>query len=298
VARAEAAVKGQREQTSQLQEQIRQRHHSRETSMAQQQELELQLSDYRKQEELIRARIRDVYHEEIAPEAEVDEDTDAASLKVEIDKLQASIDRIGPINMTVAQEYEEESKRLQFLTEQRDDLLEAEESLAESIKRIDEQARRQFRETYDKIRHHFKQTFHLFFEGGEGDLRLVGDPDPLESGIEIIAQPPGKKTRSLRALSGGEKALTAIALLFAIYMVKPSPFCILDEVDAPLDDVNIEKFANVINQFSTDTQFIIVTHNVTHNKLTMQSADYLYGVTMAEEGLSNIVSVDLSEYSN
>ncbi|MFC1583447.1 chromosome segregation protein SMC [Candidatus Neomarinimicrobiota bacterium] len=294
VARAEAAVKAQREQTSQLQEQIRQRHHSRETSMAQQQELELQLLDYTKQEELIRARIRDVYHEEIDPETEVDEDTDTVSLQVEIDKLQASIDRIGPINMTVAQEYEEESKRLQFLTEQRDDLLEAEGSLTESIKRIDEQARRQFRETYDKIRHHFKQTFHLFFEGGEGDLRLVGDPDPLESVIEIIAQPPGKKTRSLRALSGGEKALTAIALLFAIYMVKPSPFCILDEVDAPLDDVNIEKFANVINQFSTDTQFIIVTHN----KMTMQNADYLYGVTMSEEGLSNIVSVDLSEYSN
>ena len=124
-------------------------------------------------------------------------------------------------------------------------------------------------------------------------MRLVGDPDPLEADIEIIAQPPGKKTYSLRSLSGGEKALTAIALLFAVYMVKPSPFCILDEVDSPLDDVNIGKFTRVIKQFAGDTQFIIVTHN----KLTMQSADYLYGVTMTEEGLSNLVSVDLGEYA-
>ncbi|MFB0515621.1 MAG: chromosome segregation protein SMC [Candidatus Neomarinimicrobiota bacterium] len=289
----EAAVREVREQITGLEEQIRQRQHSREAALSQYQELELRLSDLGKQEELIRSRIQEVYHEEVAAGEDVGEQVDEGALRAAIERLRASLERIGPINMAVAEEYAEESKRLKFLTEQRDDLLEAEESLGKTIRRIDRQARDQFRDTYDKIRHHFKQTFRLFFEGGEGDLRLVGDPDPLEADIEIIAQPPGKKTRSLRALSGGEKALTAIALLFAIYMVKPSPFCILDEVDAPLDDANIGKFTKVIKQFAKDTQFIVVTHN----KLTMENADYLYGVTMAEEGLSNLVSVNLGEYA-
>jgi chromosome segregation protein len=195
--------------------------------------------------------------------------------------------------MAAADEYEEESKRLEFLTDQRGDLLDAEESLVVTINKVDSQAREQFRETYDQIRYHFKQTFSLFFAGGEGDLRLIGDPDPLEANIEIYAQPPGKKSRSLRSLSAGEKALTAIALLFAIYQVKPSPFCILDEVDAPLDDTNINKFISVIHQFARETQFIVVTHN----KLTMERADFLYGVTMKEEGLSTIVSVALNDYA-
>ncbi|MBA7641675.1 MAG: chromosome segregation protein SMC [Calditrichaeota bacterium] len=289
----ETAARETREQISRLEEQIRQRQHGREATLSQHQELELKLSDLKRGEELIRSRIREIYQEEITEEESVGEQEDEETLRAGVEKLRASLERIGPINMAVAEEYAEESKRLEFLTEQRDDLLQAEESLGKTIQKIDHQARSQFRETYDRIRHHFKQTFRLFFEGGEGDLRLVGDPDPLEAGIEIIAQPPGKKTRSLRSLSGGEKALTAIALLFAVYMVKPSPFCILDEVDAPLDDVNIGKFTRVIKQFAGDTQFIIVTHN----KLTMQSADYLYGVTMAEEGLSNLVSVNLGEYA-
>ena len=290
--RKETTARETREQISDLEEQIRQRQHGRETALSQYQELELKLSDLRKEEEFIRSRILEVYQEEITDEESAEDQEDEEALRTEIDKLRVSLERIGPINMAVAEEYTEESKRLDFLTEQRDDLLQAEESLDEAIQKIDHHARNQFRETYDKVRHHFKQTFRLFFEGGEGDLRLVGDPDPLEADIEIIARPPGKKTHSLRALSGGEKALTAFALLFAIYMVKPSPFCILDEVDAPLDDVNVGKFTKVIKQFASDTQFIIVTHN----KLTMQSADYLYGVTMAEEGLSNLVSVELGEY--
>ena len=292
--RKETAARETREQISSLEEHIRQRQHGREAALSQHQDLELKISDLKKEEELIRLRIQEVYQEEITDEESAGEQEDEETLRAGIEKLRISLERIGPINMAVAEEYTEESKRLDFLTEQRDDLLQAEESLEEAIQKVDHHARTQFRETYDKIRHHFKQTFRLFFEGGESDLRLVGDPDPLESGIEIIARPPGKKTRSLRSLSGGEKALTAIALLFAIYMVKPSPFCILDEVDAPLDDVNIGKFTRVIKQFSSDTQFIIVTHN----KLTMQNTNYLYGVTMAEEGLSNLVSVDLGEYAS
>ncbi len=292
-AKIETAARESRRQISQIENQIRQRQHGRETSLSEQRELEVKLSDMKKEEELIRSRIREVYQEEINATEGQREQEDTETLQAGIEKLRASLERIGPINMAVADEYTEESKRLDFLIEQRDDLLQAEESLDETIRKIDSQARNQYRDTYDKVRYHFKQTFRLFFEGGEGDLRMVGDPDPLEADIEIIAQPPGKKTRSLRSLSGGEKALTAIALLFAIYMVKPSPFCILDEVDAPLDDVNIGKFTRVIKQFAKDTQFIVVTHN----KLTMQSADYLYGVTMAEQGLSSLVSVDLGSYA-
>ncbi|MEE9161805.1 MAG: chromosome segregation protein SMC, partial [Candidatus Neomarinimicrobiota bacterium] len=294
VEKEEGSVKDLRDAVSRLEEQIRRRQHGREATLSQHGELEGNLAELRKQEALVRSRIRDLYGEDAPAPQEGDETLDETALRASIDKAQGSLDRIGPINMAVAEEYAEESKRHTFLSEQREDLQQAEESLGETVTRLDQQARQQFRETFDKIRHHFKQTFTLFFDGGQGDLNLVGDPDPLLSGIEIVAQLPGKKTRSLRALSGGEKALTAIALLFATYLVKPSPFCVLDEVDAPLDDVNIEKFSRVIQQFAKDTQFIIVTHN----KLTMQNVDYLYGVTMAEEGLSSLVSVDLQEYAS
>ena len=146
-----------------------------------------------------------------------------------------------------------------------------------------------FQGTFDDIGKNFEKLFTMFFEGGRGSLRLEGDSDPLEANIGIHAQPPGKRNQSLRQLSAGEKALTAIALLFSIYQVKPSPYCILDEVDAPLDDVNIRKFTRVLNNFSNDTQFIVVTHN----KLTMESANFLYGVTMEKKGVSQLVSVKL-----
>jgi chromosome segregation protein len=139
----------------------------------------------------------------------------------------------------------------------------------------------------DLIKNNFEKLFNLFFEGGNATLRLVGDPDPLEADIAIDAHPPGKRNRSLRLLSSGEKALTAISLLFAIYQVKPSPYCILDEVDAPLDDVNIRKFSRVLAKFCDETQFIIVTHN----KLTMEIADFMYGVTQEQKGVSQLVSV-------
>ena len=157
------------------------------------------------------------------------------------------------------------------------------------MNKIDTAARKQFLKTFELIRTNFKKTFTMFFEGGESDLELIGDDDPLEADLNILAKPPGKHTRNLRMLSSGEKALTAISLLFAIYLVKPSPFCILDEVDAPLDDNNIAKFTRVLGKFSGQTQFIIVTHN----KLTMEAAQFLYGVTMAQSGVSKIVSVQL-----
>ena len=189
--------------------------------------------------------------------------------------------------MAVQIEYEEEKDRLQMLIEQRDDLLASEDNLRETIQQIDKVARKKFQETFDQIKLNFSKLFELIFEGGSASLSLIGDPDPLESDIAIHAQPPGKKNQSLRMLSTGEKSLTAIALLFAIYQYKPSPYCILDEVDAPLDDVNIQKFKRVLNKFAEDTQFIVVTHN----KLTMEAADYLYGVTMEQKGVSKLVSV-------
>ena len=289
-----AAVRLVRGDVSRLEEQIRQRQHGQEATLSQHQDVERELADLRKEEALIHARIRELFNAAVVPREHEQGEADEGVLQVEIGKLRAALERIGPINMAVADEYKEEAKRFTFLSEQRDDLVASETSLDETVRRMDQQARDQFRNTFDQIRHHFKQTFTLFFEGGQGDLKLVGDSDPLLAGIEIVAQPPGKKTRSLRALSGGEKALTAIALLFATYLVKPSPFCVLDEVDAPLDDVNIKKFTRVIRQFARDTQFIIVTHN----KLTMQSVDFLYGVTMAEEGLSTLVSVSLEEYAH
>ncbi|MCH7619709.1 MAG: AAA family ATPase, partial [Candidatus Marinimicrobia bacterium] len=143
---------------------------------------------------------------------------------------------------------------------------------------------------FDKIRENFQRTFSMYFEGGEADLILKEDEDPLEAKIEITARPPGKRNQALKQLSGGEKALTAIALLFAIYLVKPSPFCILDEIDAPLDDANIRRFSSVLEKFAEDTQFIVVTHN----KDTMKSAGTLYGVTMEEVGVSKVVSAKLN----
>ena len=289
----EGVVREARDAISGREAALRSRQHIRETALDDLQAVELELEQLRQKEELIRARIREVYGQKVGQSEPEDATLDPAEMDQEVQQIRRSLERIGPVNMAVADEHAEELERFSFLTEQRDDLVTAEASLLETIGKVDHQAREQFQDTYDKIRHHFKQTFAMFFDGGEGDLRLVGDPDPLESDIEIIAVPPGKKSRSLRSLSAGEKALTAIALLFAIYMVKPSPYCILDEVDAPLDDTNIGKFNKVLSQFAAETQFIIVTHN----KLSMEKADYLYGVTMQEEGLSTLVSVDLQAYA-
>lgn len=199
---------------------------------------------------------------------------------------------MGPINSLAFTEFEEEKNRLQFLSEQRNDLIESEKQLHQIIEEINITAQKLFLETFNQIKVNFIDIFRtLFDQGDEADLRLEENADPLEAKIEIIAKPKGKRPTSIDLLSGGEKTLTATALLFAIYLVKPSPFCILDEVDAPLDDANIGRFVRLINRFSENTQFIIVTHN----KLTMEAATTLYGVTMEEEGVSKLVSVRFGE---
>ncbi len=234
---------------------------------------------------LVQERIRERYNNHVPKELIVD-DTEE-QLEFEIQKIQRSLESIGPVNMAVQDEHDEENERLEILSVQRDDLIEAEGNLRETIRKIDKVARKRFQETFDLIKSNFEKLFQLFFEGGVANLKLIGDPDPLEADIGIEAQPPGKRNTSLRLLSSGEKALTAISLLFAIYQVKPSPYCILDEVDAPLDDVNIHKFTRVLSKFCDETQFIIVTHN----KLTMEIADYMYGVTQEKKGISQLVSV-------
>ena len=198
---------------------------------------------------------------------------------------------MGNVNFLALEEHERENERFEFLTRQLADLVESERTLNETIAEINRTAREKFTATFEAIRTNFKELFTvLFSQDDEADLQMTeeGDHDPLESKIEIIAKPRGKRPHSIEMLSGGEKTLTAIALLFAIYLVKPSPFCILDEVDAPLDDANVGKFTKMIRQFSKESQFIIVTHN----KTTMSTVDIIYGVTMQEAGVSKLVAVD------
>lgn len=218
---------------------------------------------------------------------------DLSSEELEARLLEESgkLDRIGPVNMLAVREYEEASGRLQYLTEQKSDLEEARESLSRAIREINEEAAERFQSTFEKVRENFREMFSKLFGGGEGDIFSVEGDDPLEGGIEIMARPLGKKLKNVIALSEGEKAMTAVALLFSLYLVKPSPFCVLDELDAPFDDSNIDKFISILREFSTDTQFIVITHN----KRTMEGSDVLYGITMAEEGVSSITSVSMEE---
>lgn len=238
-------------------------------------------------------RIEDEYQQKIEVKEFDDLETfNFAATEERIHLLKQKIRSLGPVNSLAFQEFEEEKKRLEFLTEQRNDLLESEKELMQVIDEINQTAQKQFLDTFEQIRKNFIDTFRTLFDpGDEADLRLEEGVDPLEAKIEIIAKPKGKRPTSIDLLSQGEKTLTATALLFAIYLVKPSPFCILDEVDAPLDDANIKRFIRLINKFSENTQFIIVTHN----KLTMEAAQTLYGVTMEEEGVSKIVAVRFTE---
>ena len=270
-----------------MQAQIRSEQKNRESLIEELKNCELKLADIDQRINFVSERIFDSYQINIPDEMIVDQSEN--ELNISIEKIEKSIENIGPINMAVKDEHEEENERLFMLTDQRDDLIKAEQNLLDAIQEIDKIAREKFQKTFEDIGKNYEKLFTIFFEGGKGSLKLEGDPDPLEANIGIQAQPPGKRNQSLRQLSAGEKALTAIALLFSIYQVKPSPYCILDEVDAPLDDVNIRKFTRVLNNFSNDTQFIVVTHN----KLTMESANFLYGVTMEKKGVSQLVSVKL-----
>ena len=278
-------VSGTFKSMEKIQEKINSEQQLKENLLEEQRSNELRIVELDQKINNIKERMMEKYNSKVPNEMKVDSDID--ELEIEIDKIQKSIDNIGPLNMAAQQDYEDEQKRLENLIDQRIDILKSEENLKETITKIDVVAREKFESTFDQINTNFSELFEMFFEGGNASISLDGSDDPLEAQIVIHAQPPGKKNQNLRMLSAGEKSLTAIALLFAIYQFKPSPYCVLDEVDAPLDDVNIQKFKRVLNKFAEETQFIVVTHN----KLTMEVADYLYGVTMEKKGVSKLVSV-------
>jgi chromosome segregation protein len=209
----------------------------------------------------------------------------------EIVKIKRKIELLGNVNLGAQEEYDTLEQRYNFLIMQRDDLLKAKEDLLETMKKIDNSTIENFKKTFDIVKTNFKEVYGKLFGGGEADLELTDENNLLESGIDIRAQPPGKKLQNISLCSGGEKALTAVALLFAFFMVKPSPFCILDEIDAPLDDANVGRFNAIVKEFAQKTQFLVVTHN----KRTMEMADILYGVTMETQGISKIISARIEK---
>ncbi len=213
--------------------------------------------------------------------------TDWDQVASQVEALQQRIDEMGPVNLVAIEEYEETEQRFQFLSTQHDDLVKAKEQLLEVINRINTQTKEMFLETFAKVRENFSVLFTEIFGGGKADLLLINEADVLDSGIDILARPPGKQLKNISLLSGGEQTMTAVALLFAIYQVKPSPFCVLDELDAPLDESNVNRFIGVLKRFQEYSQFVMITHN----KRTIGMADVIYGVTMQEQGVSKMVSM-------
>ena len=229
-----------------------------------------------------------VTEEETATLADANEE----KLRADVSKIREKLDSMGPINPMAMEAYNEIKERNDFINTQKEDLIKAKESLFNTISEIEGVASQTFLDAFQRIKEHFITVFRsLFNEGDDCDLKLTDPSRPLESEIDIIAKPKGKRPLTINQLSGGEKTLTATALLFSMYLLKPAPFCIFDEVDAPLDDANIDKFNNIIRSFSKDSQFIIVTHN----KRTMTTTDVIYGITMVEKGISRVVPVDLRE---
>jgi len=211
-----------------------------------------------------------------------------AGLHSEVQKLSKEIDAMGPVNLAALQELEQSRERKQFLDSQATDLLSAVETLEDAIRKIDRETRSLLQETFDTVNKNFGELFPKLFGGGEAKLVMTGE-EILDCGVQVMAQPPGKRNTSIHLLSGGEKALTATALVFALFQLNPAPFCLLDEVDAPLDDPNTERFCNLVRHMSSSTQFVFITHN----KIAMEMAQHLMGVTMQEQGVSRIVAVDL-----
>lgn len=256
---------------------------------------ELRIAELTMLRDNLAKHVHETYELELAAYAtanppDLSQEFDAAATDERVNWLRNRLKSMGPVNMLALTDYQKEKERFDFLNAQKEDLLKAEENLKDTIKVINDTAYERFGKTFAQIRENFIQVFKSFFEGGLADLRL-DEGDPLEADIIIEANPKGRSLGSLALLSGGEKTLTAISLLFAIYLVKPSPFCVLDEVDAPLDDTNIGRFTGALRKFSENTQFICVTHN----KGTMKATDYLYGVTMEEQGVSKVVSVRFEE---
>jgi chromosome segregation protein len=242
-------------------------------------------------EEIKKKMVEDYQFHDDAIDLHPEVTIDVEEQKMELGRLKKKMESMGPVNLVAIDEYQELEERYKFLLKQQEDLIKAREDLHEVINKTNATARQNFQETFEKIRTNFISISKQLFEGGEANLILADTDNLLETGIDIVVQPPGKKLESISLLSAGEKALTAIALLFSIFMVKPSPFCVLDEIDAPLDESNLLRFTRMLKEFAKQSQFIVVTHN----KRTMEQADILYGVTMEEFGVSKLVSVKFKE---
>ncbi len=225
-----------------------------------------------------------------AMDAVVDAVPRVLSAEEAIVELKGKIDHLGPVNMMAIEQFDELESRHSFLTAQRKDLVDSIAATGDAIKRIEKTTRERFREAFEVININFERTFTTLFGGGRAGLILIDESDELESGIDIVAQPPGKRLQNVQLLSGGEKALTAMALMFAMFAYRPSPFCLLDEIDAPLDDANVGRFVEMLQGMQHHTQFILITHH----RRTMEIADRLYGVTMEEPGVSKLISLKLN----
>jgi chromosome segregation protein len=264
-----------------------------DVKVAELQRLGLETNDIENRIRSLKERIEEKYRINFSELdlSEKEEDFPVTDKREELKDIKTKLNNLGHVNFVALEQYEEEEKRFTLLESQRDDLVNAKDSMERTIKKINSRAREKFTETFIRVRENFQETFRVLFQGGRADLLMNEGDDPLEAEIEMMAQPFGKRLESIELLSGGERALTALALLFAIYKVRPSPFCILDEADAALDDSNVDRLLDMLSSFSNETQFIVVTHN----KKTMSSANYLYGVTMEEPGISKVVSVTLGD---
>ena len=252
-------------------------------------QLQLELSQIQVRLEDLIQRVQDELQMDLIQEYEnfEDQDVDWQAVQEEIQDLRGKIERLGNVNVDAIEQQDELEKRYEFLSTQLEDLNQSKEQLEQLIARINRESREKFAATFEQVRVHFQQIFRKLFGGGKADIFLDDPEDLLESGIEILARPPGKETRTISLLSGGEKSLTAIALLFAVFQSKPSPFCVLDEVDAALDEANNERFNLIVQEFQKHSQFIIITHS----KRTMSMADILYGITMQTQGVSKKICV-------
>ncbi|MBD3271219.1 MAG: AAA family ATPase, partial [Elusimicrobia bacterium] len=253
------------------------------------QQIELEYQKHQLHSENINRIIAEKYHMTVEDAARSYQpepmDTERAT------RLKNRIESMGPVNLAAPEEYEQLEGRFSFLQTQHDDIIRAKEDLMKVIHKTNTATKENFEKTFQQVKSNFKHIYNTLFQGGEADIRLTNEDNLLETGIEIFAQPPGKKLQNISLLSGGEKALTAAALLFAFFMVKPSPVCVLDEVDAPLDESNVGRFIRMIRDFSKTTQFLMITHS----KRSMEIADTLYGITMEEYGVSKVISIKFTD---
>jgi chromosome segregation protein len=293
----EAELAEARKQLESIEHELRQLDEARARAEQDVQDVRERLSQLRVDQQEVKVRrqtleeqIREAGFELQALREEMPPEANEADWQARVEELEQKINRLGPINLAAIEEFEQESERKQYLDAQHADLTEALQTLEAAIHKIDRETRTRFKETFDKVNSGLKELFPRLFGGGHAYMELTGD-DLLDTGVTVMARPPGKRNSTIHLLSGGEKALTAVALVFAIFELNPAPFCMLDEVDAPLDDANVGRYCEMVKAMSDRTQFVFITHN----KVTMELAQHLTGVTMHEPGVSRLVAVDLDE---